>query len=839
MNQTRTMWKTLTWIAVAILAVAILAACGGDDDTAPPPGAAATPTPPADDAPDNAAASGDGLRLAAVLAAEDSRSVAYSPDGSQVALASGAGIWLYPADMQSSDQRIALQGHDDSVTAVAWSPDGTQVASASLDETVRIWDAASGEAVTTLEGHSNWVLDVVWSPDGSQVASASTDGTLRLWDVETGDELAQLGSYRIESINVRFRDAGTFDTLAELDYARTVLGTLDGEPLSDLVEAVLIQGYAIAIAFEDPAQVDLLLALHDTPPTVRITTPDDALSEELATLSDDEFYTLALALHDPQVTATLDELDEAEATIAAIYARDDAELIRAVRRLQNEAIVLTIERADGESTTISPAEGDLVAHVAELGDTSDISLSFGIENEAAIVERLQDPDFRAAVAQLDAAQDTVSAITGGENAAELLLIRRLLASEYTIELSTGDAALDATLAALDNAAQVDLLRLVQDSEMLGTLRRLASVENRVSDLETYDLSAIVAALAPLDHSVRVIVDEPDLTEQIAALEPADVLRLAALLEDRVLRYAILKAEEAEQIVADIQARDDIALINLLRKLENPRTMETIISAPENSDDVRISRKRNEADYVLSFPLMDEAAILAQSALSDDDLAAQFAAQSADDLIAALETDIYAVVPELTTADIGVVMQYIAGDKFTVSVQREANAHQGSVTATAWSPDGTYLASTGNDLTLRLWDPATRQLLNTLELDEVGTALAWSPDGAQLLSGDWDTNATLWDISTGAESAGESDSFGGHDERVTAAAWSPDGSRVATVGRGGLLILWDVASGDALAEIAAHTGDIRAVTWSPDGTRLITTSLDGTAKLWDVAVQAAE
>ncbi|MGW0828407.1 nSTAND1 domain-containing NTPase [Streptomyces sp. NPDC002845] len=118
------------------------------------------------------------------------RSVAFSPDGQQVATGGHekthgtVRIW----DTHNGRTLRVLRGHRGLVWTVAFSPDGNHLASGADDGTVRIWDLTRDRDPLILRGNQGFVWNVAFGPDGDWVASAGKDGTVRLWRNHTGGE---------------------------------------------------------------------------------------------------------------------------------------------------------------------------------------------------------------------------------------------------------------------------------------------------------------------------------------------------------------------------------------------------------------------------------------------------------------------------------------------------------------------------------------------------------------------------------------------------------------------------------------------------------------------------
>ena len=115
---------------------------------------------------------------------QSDQTIAFSPDGQYLAVASSLGIWLYET---ATSRPPALLPSENPVGGVAFSPDGLTLVSAAYPGEIRLWDLTNGRTTATLQGFA----PILFSPDGKTLAFR--DGwAIKLWNVQTETDIATL-----------------------------------------------------------------------------------------------------------------------------------------------------------------------------------------------------------------------------------------------------------------------------------------------------------------------------------------------------------------------------------------------------------------------------------------------------------------------------------------------------------------------------------------------------------------------------------------------------------------------------------------------------------------------
>ncbi len=139
--------------------------------------------------------------------------------------------------------------HGDVIDALALSPDGRIVATGSRDQTLRLWDRATGRELRRLPGHEGNGRSAAFSPDGKTLATlAGEPRVLRLWDVPTGRELRRLRSPFAWMLHVAFSPDGK-TVAASSDKHRVALWEADTGRLLRLLDGGEKLTFAVPLAF--------------------------------------------------------------------------------------------------------------------------------------------------------------------------------------------------------------------------------------------------------------------------------------------------------------------------------------------------------------------------------------------------------------------------------------------------------------------------------------------------------------------------------------------------------------------------------------------------------------
>lgn len=178
-------------------------------------------------------------------------------------------------------------------------------------------------------------------------------------------------------------------------------------------------------------------------------------------------------------------------------------------------------------------------------------------------------------------------------------------------------------------------------------------------------------------------------------------------------------------------------------------------------------------------------------------------------------------------------------------------HTDRVWTLAWNPQGTILASSGGDKTIRLWAKSKNENWSCVSIltethSKTIRRLCWSPCGQYLASASFDSTVCIWKQNLSDKSWNTSVNLEGHENEVKSVAWSFDGRYIASCGRDKTVWIWERATADLskaqqedldddaenwdCSDVKSdHTKDVKHIVWHPQHNILVSTSYDDTVK----------
>ena len=157
------------------------------------------------------------------------------------------------------------------------------------------------------------------------------------------------------------------------------------------------------------------------------------------------------------------------------------------------------------------------------------------------------------------------------------------------------------------------------------------------------------------------------------------------------------------------------------------------------------------------------------------------------------------------------------------------AHDGSIVAVSYSPNGNILLTAGGTTGAKLWNGSTgRALSRPLAPGGTLTAAAFNREGSRLVLGDSNGEARVFDVAT-QKAVGRPLR---HNKAITSAVFSDDGRRVLTAGEDDKAREWNASTGQALSVVMEHDRPILSAVFNPAGDRVLSMDKDGSVQLWD-------
>jgi WD40 repeat protein/serine/threonine protein kinase len=697
----------------------------------------------------------EGARLVVAVPGGKIRALALSPSGGQIAVCCGDHNLVYLYGPATGRLEAVLRGHSAPATSVAYRPDGKQIATAGNDQTIRLWDPATGQQAGLLKAkiappRLDHNLVVAYSSDGSRIASypglESRGGTSRLWDATTGREIAVLSDWQDLTVPVAFSPDGK----------RVAAGSGEYVYLRDA-----ITGRQLAALGPRPKRVDLLAYSPDGKRIAFRTDKDSAIhlwdgasGKEIAALRGHASYVSFLLFSPdgsrlvsggayPDSTARL--WDAAAGRLLAVLAghKNSVESVAFSPdglRMATASMDQTVRLWDGRTGTL----------VAVLGGHADVPGHVRFSPEGTrVVTAARDATLRLWEAETG---ESIGVLRGHGDGFH----------ENCPPVFTPDGSL-----------------LVSGSED-GTVR--------FWDMNLVERNGVLRGHKSFVYDVAFSPDG----EHVASGAWDGTARLWDATSGR--QTGELPREK--EIVSSVSySRDGRRLVTM--ELREGLTVWDVTSQKAIRDWGGVPLADHDARACLNpaGTLLAAGTPLGPVRLLDVATGREVARLEGHDgnsIDATFHPDGSLLA---TSGSDGTVRLWDVATRAPVAVLR---GHTRDVFQVAFNPDGKLLASASEDKTVRLWDARAHELIESIPLGSFVYGVAFSPDGTRLAAGCRDNTIRLIDVARRQQVA----ELRGHSQYVHAVAWSPDGTRLVSGSGDYTVRVWDSLSAQERARRGA-------------------------------------
>ena len=758
--------------------------------------------------------------------------VCISPDGKTVILGDSRDNTVKLWNIATGKLVRILEG---TWSPICISPDGETIISGCEYGMINLWNIATGEHIRTFEGDS--IESVCISPDGKNALSGGEDGTIKLWDIATGRCLRTFEGYHVIVKSICFSPDGNA-ALSFDNYQAKLWNIATGECVCDFS---FEEARAGSVCFSPDGKTVLSGDLR-APKLWDVATGQCIRAFEADVISvESDRDVISVCCFSPDGKTAL---SSGEYGTIKLWNIETGECIRTF--VADPDVISVCFSPDGKTAFSSSDNGTI-----NLWDVETGQCLHTFESCLNVISACFSPDGKAV---LSLGYNYYS------SSPPLTFKRWSITARPRYEMVQSRITTIET--ALSNAAELDSLiartdALLNKGDVDGALVVLAEpTEKYILDNSAYHAAKKRAAVAKLDS--YSLVDRTD-----ALLKKGDVDGALAVLAEPTEKYVLDSStyHSAKKHVARYCVLCEVNCLTPAKSLAHG--VDSFCISPDGKTALSGSSMEriysgNEVIYSGgedgTIKLWDIATGQRLRTFEGHKNSVESVCISPDGKTA------LSCGMDLTISDIGDIRIIVSENSVVKGTIKLWNMETGecirtfegrkyTVDSVCFSPDGKTALSRcrdielsrfyGGETTIKLWNMETGECIRTFEGRKYTVdSICFSPDGKTALSScrdvelsrfDGETTIKLWNIETGECIR----IFEGHRGSVVSICFSTDGKTALSKGMDGIK-LWNIATGEHIRIFEGHRGFVKSVCFSPDGKTVLSCEYDGTIELWNIA-----